>query len=154
MAAHGPADAAADVAAGDSTRIRITFDEALDAATVRDQDFALRVGDQILPVGAVWDADALQVVLPPSAALDPGSGYTVQASAGLADALHTQLASAEPDLRIQLITALKDCHNDDSFGVVRSQLAADDRAVRVAALDVVSNRNNKVVFGVALGYGF
>ena len=59
-------------------------------------------------------------------------------SAELADALHRQLASAWPDLRVQLITALGDCHNDDSFGVVRSQLAGDTQAIRMAALDVVS----------------
>ena len=58
-------------------------------------------------------------------------------SAELADALHTQLASAWPDLRVQLITALGDCHNDDSFRVVRSQLDGDTQAIRMAALNVV-----------------
>jgi HEAT repeat protein len=57
----------------------------------------------------------------------------------LADALHTLLASAGPDLRVQLITALRDCHNADSFGVVRSQLDSDTQATRVAALGVVSS---------------
>lgn len=60
-------------------------------------------------------------------------------SAELADALHSLLASAAPDLRIQLITALRDCHNADSFGVVRSQLDGDTQAIRVAALGVVSS---------------
>ena len=57
----------------------------------------------------------------------------------LADALHTLLASAGQDLRVQLITALRDCHNADSFGVVRSQLDSDTQATRVAALGVVSS---------------
>ncbi len=59
-------------------------------------------------------------------------------SADLADALHAQLASAEPDLRIQLIAALKDCHNENSFRVVRAELGGDTPAIRMAALDVVS----------------
>ncbi len=59
-------------------------------------------------------------------------------SDALADALHTRLASAAPDLRVQLITALGDCHNPASFQVVRSQLASDSQATRVAALGVVS----------------
>ena len=59
-------------------------------------------------------------------------------SAELADALHRQLVSAGPDLRVQLITALRDCHNDDSFQVVRSQLAGDTQAIRMAALGAVS----------------
>ena len=58
-------------------------------------------------------------------------------SAELADALHTRLASAPPDLRIQLITALGDCHNPASFQVVRSQLDSDTQAIRLAALGVV-----------------
>ncbi len=60
-------------------------------------------------------------------------------SAELAGALHAELASAGPDLGVQLITALRDCHNDDSFRVVRSQLAVDNLSIRVAALDVVSS---------------
>ncbi len=59
-------------------------------------------------------------------------------SAELADALHGLLASAGPDLRFQLITALRDCHNDDSFRVVRGQLDGDTETIRMAALDVVS----------------
>ena len=59
-------------------------------------------------------------------------------SAELADGLHTRLASAPPDLRIQLITALGDCHNPASFQVVRSQLDSDTQAIRLAALGVVS----------------
>jgi HEAT repeat protein len=59
-------------------------------------------------------------------------------SDALADALHAQLAAAAPDLRVQLITALGDCHNPASFQVVRSQLDSDTQAIRIAALDVVS----------------
>ena len=58
-------------------------------------------------------------------------------SDALADALNTRLASAAPDLRVQLITALADCHNRASFPVVRSQLDSDDQAIRIAALGVV-----------------
>jgi HEAT repeat protein len=60
-------------------------------------------------------------------------------SAELADALHTELAAAGPDLKVQLITALKDCHNEDSFQVIRAQLAGDTQTIRMAALDVVSS---------------
>jgi HEAT repeat protein len=56
----------------------------------------------------------------------------------LADALHTRVASAPPDLRIQLLTALGDCHNPASFQVVRSQLDSDAQAIRLAALGVLS----------------
>ena len=59
-------------------------------------------------------------------------------SDALADALHAQLASATPGLRVQLITALRDCHNNDSFRVIRSQLDSDAPAIRMAALGVVS----------------
>jgi HEAT repeat protein len=59
-------------------------------------------------------------------------------SSGLADALHARLASAGPDLRLQLTLALRDCHNEASFAVVRAELADDSEAVRLAALTVVS----------------
>ena len=59
-------------------------------------------------------------------------------SSALADALHAELASATPDLRVQLILALKDCHNPASFAVVRTQLGSDSQATRLAALTVAS----------------
>ena len=59
-------------------------------------------------------------------------------SDALADALHSRLASAAPGLRLQVIAALGDCHNPDSFRVVRSQLDSDAPAVRIAALGVLS----------------
>lgn len=60
------------------------------------------------------------------------------ASPTLADALHARLATAPADLRVLLITALPDCHNEASFGVVKAQLESDDPATRRAALSTLS----------------
>jgi HEAT repeat protein len=59
-------------------------------------------------------------------------------SAELAEALHSRLGSSPPELRASLVTALADCHDGSSFGVVRSQLDSEAEAVRLAALGVVS----------------
>jgi hypothetical protein len=89
-----PLSTTGDVAAGDTTRIRLTFDEALDPATVTDQNFIMRLGDAILTVEAEWDAENLQIVLTPTTALEPGSGYTVEAGASLADAAGNRVSDA------------------------------------------------------------
>jgi HEAT repeat protein len=59
-------------------------------------------------------------------------------SAALAEALHSRLNSAPPELRASLVLALADCHDGYSFAVVRSQLDSEAEAVRLAALRVVS----------------
>ncbi len=58
-------------------------------------------------------------------------------SAALATALNAELDRAHPDLQIQLISALKDCHNAQSIQALRTKLQSQDPAVRLAALTVL-----------------
>lgn len=57
----------------------------------------------------------------------------------LADAIHAKLKSATPDLRVQLIAALQDCHNAKSFAVVRSLLEHEGVNTRMAAINAVNH---------------
>jgi HEAT repeat protein len=60
-------------------------------------------------------------------------------SDALATALHGELAKAAPYLQVQLIAALKDCHNVDTYPVVRRLLESDLRPIRLAAGHVLAH---------------
>jgi len=55
-------------------------------------------------------------------------------SDALAAALNAELDRAQPDLQIQLLSALRDCHNKQSIQALRAKSDAQDPAVRLAAL--------------------
>ncbi len=56
----------------------------------------------------------------------------------LATALNAELEGAQRDLQIQLMTALKDCHNAQSLQVIRTKVQSDDPGVSLAALGVLA----------------
>ena len=59
-------------------------------------------------------------------------------SDALATALNAELRGAQRDLQIQLITALKDCHNAQSIQVIKTKVQSADPEVRLAALRVLA----------------
>ncbi len=59
-------------------------------------------------------------------------------SDALANALHGELSSSDPDYQIQLIQAIQDCYNYRSPDVIRTKLQSDYASVRMAALTVMS----------------
>jgi HEAT repeat protein len=56
----------------------------------------------------------------------------------LASALNTELEGAQGNLQIQLITALKDCHNVQSLKSIKKKIQSDDPQVRLTALKVLA----------------
>ena len=56
----------------------------------------------------------------------------------LATALNAELEGAQRDLQIQLMIALKDCHNAQSLQVIRTKVQSDDPGVRLVALRVLA----------------
>jgi len=56
----------------------------------------------------------------------------------LATALNAELEGAQRDLQIQLMIALKDCHNAQSLQVIRTKVQSDDHGVRLVALRVLA----------------
>jgi HEAT repeat protein len=52
----------------------------------------------------------------------------------LASALNAELEKATPELQIQLLTALIDCHNPQSLQVIQAKAASGDPEIRKAAL--------------------
>lgn len=60
-------------------------------------------------------------------------------SDALATALNSELAVAAPDLQIQLMVALKDCHNSQSLQILREKVQSDHSEIRLAALRVLSD---------------
>ncbi|HIG17811.1 MAG TPA: hypothetical protein EYQ31_11320, partial [Candidatus Handelsmanbacteria bacterium] len=80
-----PQDQQENVEASSSAAILITFSEALDAATVVDANFALRLGGVTIPVSAAYDSAAQSVSVTPDGGLAPGSQYTVEVSSVLTD---------------------------------------------------------------------
>jgi HEAT repeat protein len=59
-------------------------------------------------------------------------------SDALATALNTELEGAQGYLQIQLISALKDCHNAQSIQVIKTKVQSADPEVRLAALRVLA----------------
>ncbi len=95
--AWSPADQATDVAL--SPAIGITFDEALDPATVNASNFALSTGTTT--VAAPVSVNGRVVTLTPAAPLQKGVSYTVSLGGGIADAAGN-LLSGSP--RISFVT--------------------------------------------------
>lgn len=58
-------------------------------------------------------------------------------SDALATALNAELEDAQRDLQIQLIIALKDCHNAQSLQAIRTKVESNDPGIRLAALRVL-----------------
>lgn len=56
----------------------------------------------------------------------------------LAAALNAELEGAQGYLQVQLLAALKDCHNAQSIQVIRTKVRADSPEVRLAALRVLA----------------
>ena len=60
-------------------------------------------------------------------------------SDALATALNAELKGAQRDLQIQLMTALKDCHNAQSLQAIRTRVESDDPKIRLVALRVLKD---------------
>jgi len=60
-------------------------------------------------------------------------------SDALATALNAELKAAPRDLQIQLIAALKDCHNAQSLQVITTRLESRDPGIRLVALRVLKD---------------
>ncbi len=56
----------------------------------------------------------------------------------LAAALNAELQGAQRDIQVQLLTALRDCHNAQSIQVTKTKVQADDPEVRLVALRVLA----------------
>ena len=63
----------------------------------------------------------------------------------LADGLHEVISAADSGLKVQLIAALQDCHNGDSFTVVRGLLEDGDESVRLAATTALRHLGGKPI---------
>jgi HEAT repeat protein len=57
----------------------------------------------------------------------------------LADALNTELDQARPDLELQLLPALGDCHNARSLELLALKATGNDPRIRMAALKVLAS---------------
>jgi len=55
----------------------------------------------------------------------------------LANALNAELATAKPELQVQILTALVDCHNPQSLGAIQARTASEDPRVRKTALYIL-----------------
>jgi HEAT repeat protein len=58
-------------------------------------------------------------------------------SSALAEVLNAELEKAAPELQVQLILALQDCHNDKSIAAVKAQVSSNETEVRKTALVVL-----------------
>ena len=70
--------------------------------------------------------------------------------AALAGALNAELDKAGPELELQLLSALADCHNAQSFELLEAKAAAGDPEVRRAALRVLAGIAGPSQAGVLL----
>lgn len=69
---------------------------------------------------------------------------------GLADALNAEIVNAGPDLQVQLLNALADCHNAHSIELLESKAHGDDPMIRSAALKVLAGFAGPAQAGVLL----
>jgi len=60
-------------------------------------------------------------------------------SDALATALNAELDGAPRNAQVQLIMALRDCHNARSFPAIRTKVESDDTEIRLAALQVLGD---------------
>ncbi len=70
--------------------------------------------------------------------------------AALAGALNAALDKAGPELELQLLSALADCHNAQSLELLAAKAAGDDPAIRSAALRVLASIAGPSQAGVLL----
>jgi HEAT repeat protein len=56
----------------------------------------------------------------------------------LAEAINAEIGHAAPELQLQLLSALGDCHNGDSFDILAAKAVGDDPPIRLAALRALS----------------
>lgn len=68
----------------------------------------------------------------------------------LASALNTEINQAPPELRIQLLTALGDCHNAQSLPILDAASASEDAQARKTALAVLGRIGGSAAAGVLL----
>ncbi len=68
----------------------------------------------------------------------------------LADALNAEIAKAGPDMQVQLINALRDCHNAHSLELLASKATGDDSKIRRAAMNVLADVAGPAQAGVLL----
>lgn len=71
-------------------------------------------------------------------------------SDALAAALNAELAKAAPELQVQLLTALVDCHNPASLPVIQTKATNPDPAVRKTALTVLGQLGGPAEAGVLI----
>jgi HEAT repeat protein len=71
-------------------------------------------------------------------------------SEALANALHQEIAQAGPELRPQLVKALEDCHNPQSFAVLEGLLSDPDAEIRRLALAVLGKIGGAAQAGALL----
>ncbi len=57
----------------------------------------------------------------------------------LASALNAEIERASNDLQIQLLTALKDCHNAQSVQIIKTKIRSNEPPVRLTALRVLAS---------------
>jgi HEAT repeat protein len=69
---------------------------------------------------------------------------------GLADALNAEIAKARPEMQVQLLDALGDCHNDQSIELLASKVTGDDPKIRSAALRVLAGIAGPAQAGILL----
>jgi HEAT repeat protein len=68
----------------------------------------------------------------------------------LADSLNAEIGKARPDLEIQLLSALADCHNAQSLKLLESKATGDDPEIRRTALKVLASIAGPAQAGVLL----
>jgi HEAT repeat protein len=68
----------------------------------------------------------------------------------LADALNAELAKAGPDLQVQLLNALRDCHNAQSIELLAAKATGDDAKIRSTALKVLAGIAGPAQAGILL----
>lgn len=71
-------------------------------------------------------------------------------SPALADALNAEIDQAAPELQLQLLDALADCHNDGSLEILAAKAGAGAPKIRAAALRILSNIGDPRQAGVLL----
>ncbi len=71
-------------------------------------------------------------------------------SDALASALNAELDKASPELQVQLLTALLDCHNHESLAAIKTKASSNEGEVRKTALGVLGQLGGPADAGVFL----
>ncbi len=89
-----PGNGASGVAVG--TTVTVTFNEAMNAATIDGASFELRTaGNALVPATVAYNAGTLTATLTPSAALEYSSSYTARVLTSVTDAAGNALAAVQ-----------------------------------------------------------